>query len=205
LVRRVGDRLFLLPGLRGFDHGDSITINLSYYAFFAFDELASLDSSPTWRILRDDGLDALDKARFGQWQLPTDWVDVRVARGGEVFSPAREMRFSFDAVRVPLNLVWSGLTNSPAVGSIARYWASFEGQSVPAWINVVKQEVSHFTETAGESAVRELVLKATGTKIPNRNGSAARGQDYYSVSLMLLSRIAEESCVQNSLSDERPI
>eukprot|EP01037_Dinobryon_pediforme_P001370 gene1370-1389_t len=101
LVRRVGDRLFLLPGLR-----------------------ASLDSSPTWRILRDDGLDALDKARFGQWQLPTDWVDVRVARGG--------------------------LTNSPAAGSIARYWASFEGQSVPAWINVVNQEVSHFTETAGE-------------------------------------------------------
>src|SRR5262249_35071453 len=108
LTDRVGAHLVLLPGADGvkFDDG-SVLVNPSYYIFPAFRDFSRLDPSPVWSRLRRDGLALLGKARFGAWGLTTDWV---LLRANGAVAPAANMppRFGFDAIRIPLYLVWGG-------------------------------------------------------------------------------------------------
>jgi len=56
LVLQVGQRTLLLPGAYGFQTDDAVTINPSYYAFPALQQLAALEPSPVWAELQADGL-----------------------------------------------------------------------------------------------------------------------------------------------------
>ena len=82
LVRQAGARTVLLPGAYGFETGSAYTINLSYYAFALFNDLAALVPSLTWDRLQRDGLALALQGRFGRWSLPPDWLQVSRADGG---------------------------------------------------------------------------------------------------------------------------
>lgn len=185
-VREVDGRTLLLPAVFGFEHRDHLVVNPSYYAFPAFVDFAALrgPDSP-WMRLHRDGLQLLREARFGRWQLPSDWV--RVPRGGGRVSPAIGWppRFSYDAVRVPLYLAWGGLALEPAAQSAARFFAE---PGNPAWTEFQGDRLAPYALSGGQRAVARLVTAPGAARVALP--SVREAQDYYAASLTLLSQLA---------------
>jgi endoglucanase len=180
---------YLLPGLTGFASARDFTLNPSYYVFPAFDTLALLAPSGVWDNLRTDGLATLQGGLFGAWGLPPDWLAV--SRPGLALAPATGWppRFSFDAIRVPLWLSWAGVMPPQMGVNFTRFWQSPAFPYRPAWVNLEDGTYAKFPAPAGMSAVASLTTAALG------DGAAqlpvvADAPDYYSASLVLLSRLA---------------
>jgi endoglucanase len=184
-VRSAAGLTVLLPGAYGFEHPDRIVVNPSYYVFPALTALAEAVPHPAWAALQRDGLLLLRLGRFGRWELPADWLEIK----DDTLAPAREWppRFSWDAVRVPLNLVWAGLPAEPAVTAAARFWSCQGGGCRPAWAGLADDSVAPYAANCGVNAVASLVRsdRCEEDRLP-RVGEA---DDYYAAALVLLSRM----------------
>ncbi|MGH6982029.1 MAG: glycosyl hydrolase family 8, partial [Stellaceae bacterium] len=110
LVREVGGFVVLMPGLSGFEHDGAITINLSYWIFPAFLSLNEIVPSLRWYELERSGLYLVGAARFGAARLPSDWMVVKPnGKGGIDLSLLPDKpNYGFDAMRIPLYLLWDG-------------------------------------------------------------------------------------------------
>lgn len=191
LVRQVGGRSLLLPGLSGFEDARSVTVNPSYYAFPALSALAPLAPSPVWAALQQDGLALIDQGRFGRWQLPPDWL--RVDRQGGALSPDPRWpaRCSFDAIRVPLYIGWAGLAAPSVDAAYAAFYVSRGGAPAAAWVDLNTGAEAPYPASPGMLAVAGIAAAGAGlggTAIDFPHVAAA--QDYYAAALILLARIA---------------
>ena len=192
LIISLAGRLVLLPGADGFTRPDgSAVVNPSYYVYPALEAFPRLDSSPQWARLRRDGLDWLAKARFGAWDLTPDWIEIN--KEGAV-SPAPNLppRFGFDAIRIPLYLVWGHAATGPRLAGMMKFWDAFADRPVPAWVDVTDGAVAPFAAPSGFYAVIDLArsrLRAEAPPLP-RIGD---GDDYYSASLILLAGLARNA------------
>ncbi len=182
LVRRFGGRLLLLPGLDGFSFVDSITVNPSYFVFPALDLFARLEPRSAWPELRDECLRIVREGHFGPADLPVDWL--RVDQGGRLWSdPDRPPTFGYDAIRIPLYLLWSRRAGDQALRGIRAWWlrAQANGRGIPASINVATGVTSPELLSPGALRVVELALsgRLSGAALP-------MGLDYYASALWLL-------------------
>lgn len=189
MLAAVARRLVLLPGGDGFIRDDgSITINPSYYIYPAFKDLARTAPGYQWRRLQGDGLALLDKMRFGQWNLPCDWVAVE-PDGSVVPAPGFPPQFGFASVRVPLYLIWAGDATAPRLAPYLDFWSGFGDKPIAAWADVSDGKVAPYAATTGMQAVIQLVREwhhPDPTPLP----AIGDHDDYYAASLILLSRIA---------------
>jgi endoglucanase len=176
LVRSVGGRMLLLPGLEGFSNSARTTINQSYYVWPALDLFAKTGDGAIWRRVITDGEALFAAARFGARRLPTDWIDV--SNAGAV-SPAADKppRFGFDAIRVPLYASATG--RNALIEPIRTWWRTMPPEQIPAWADVVSGQVAEYPLSAGGQAVVSRVL---GTRAPT-----VLANDYYAAALQCLS------------------
>jgi len=189
LILRHGRRLLLLPGVSGFDAGPEVTINPSYYLFFALAEVEGLAPSPLWAQLWTDGLDILSTGRFGRWMLPPDWLVVGQGRGALKPAPDKPPRFSYDAVLVPLYLAWARLSPPGTMEAIATFWKSAAGDT--AWIDLRTGDSAGYGPSSGMQAIRQLTETAVDGKVPrSRMPRVSDARDYYSATLIMLTRLA---------------
>ena len=197
-TREIGGRLFLAPGTAGFDRAGKIIVNPSYYIFPAIRALGAASSDPRWTRLEQDGLWLLEQARFGRNDLPADWVEVD-AQANVTPAQGWPARFSWDAVRVPLNLAWAGETDAPALVASNRFWNVTARSSFPAWTDLNSGAPAPYAANAGVVAVATLGAMSQG-RLPA--GADMPGQrlatDYYSASLALLARIASQEAVNHT-------
>ncbi|MGG5809984.1 glycosyl hydrolase family 8 [Falsiroseomonas sp. CW058] len=208
LVLEVGGRTVLLPGAQGFVHPDRVVVNPSYYAFPALFALSRAVPDRAWQRVMGDGVTMLRNMRYGRWGLPADWVEMgRTHATAALVRPAAgwPMRFSFDAVRVPLHLAWAGMTDEPAMRAAANFWNDPSLPMRPAWADLRSGQVAPYSAPAGIEAVAE-VTTATGWQrgLARNLPSVARSPDYYSAALALLSRIALRENPRNLLADATP-
>jgi endo-1,4-beta-D-glucanase Y len=192
LVRESGGRRVLIPGLRGFEERDGLVLNPSYYVFPALGVLAESVPDPAWVELAADGLELLREAAFGRWRLVPDWLSLPHQQGAAP-RPARGRppRFSYDAVRVPLYLVWAGLAQEPAVAACGGFWGDPAQHLPPAWADLTNDTVSPLQAPTGMLAIARLVQagRAGGGDLAGLP-TVAMAPDYYSAALSLLSRMA---------------
>ncbi|OYW10528.1 MAG: hypothetical protein B7Z53_00810 [Rhodospirillales bacterium 12-71-4] len=191
LVVEVDGRTLLLPAAFGFQHADRVVLNPSYYAFPALAALSRAVPDRAWGRVMDDGLGVLRATRFGRWGLPADWVEI--GRGGSTVQPAEgwPARFSFDAVRVPLHLAWSGLTNEPALRAATQFWNDPWMPVRPAWTDLRSGHLAPYSAPAGIEAVADVATATGMNRLMNRPLPAiARSPDYYSAALAMLARLA---------------
>jgi len=183
--------LLLLPAEHGFVKPEGVTINLSYWLFPALQDMHRLDPAPEWADLIESGLNLLRSGRFGRWQLPPDWL--RIADKLEI-APEFKPRFSYDAVRIPLYLIWAKLDNADNLKAFNDFWGHFTGaRFVPAWSALSDDSIDSYNASAGIRAIISLArLQATvggKARIP-RLPRLEPGKDYYSANLLLLTKMA---------------
>jgi len=179
LLRRAGGMSFLLPGANGFEGRWHIDINPSYIAPRIFRTLHARTGNPQWSILARDGSRFLETALFSRWQLPPDWVRLSLFTGGLSPVPGRNFRFSYDALRVPLNLAWAADERHPAFQALARFWAR-EFPPPPAWVSLDDGRLSPLRGDEGHTAVQALT-SGIGTRV-----SGELPGRYYAATLSVL-------------------
>lgn len=190
-VCRLRNRLLLLPGAIGFEFSTHFDINPSYYAFAALDALNSAFPSRCWAEVARDGEALLTSARFGQFGLPPDWLRIERRNNTLAPVPGRGDRFGYDAIRVPLNLIWGGRAAHPVVGAAARFWSDPGFGHLPAWVRLSTEEISPYPAGSGIAAIAGLVLarQGGGRGSPHRTDVTTTGS-YYDAVLTLLTREA---------------
>jgi endoglucanase len=190
LIVVLGKDTLLLPAVDGFSDQSGIVVNPSYWVFPAFNDFATAFNDPLWRRLSESATMLLHEARFGKWRLPPDWLHVG---GGEVrLADGFPPRYSFDAVRVPLYLVWGGVTDKDTLAPFLSFWSAAPPQGAPAWVDLKTDAVAPYAWSTGVASI----ARVTGRVARTENGAPAEllmpgPQDgYFSWSLALLSRIA---------------
>ena len=184
---------FLLPGEQGFIKAGGVTINLSYWVFPALQDLDRLDPAPEWGNLIASGLHLLQWGRFGRWQLPADWLQLAVM---PEIAPDFKPRFSYDAVRIPLYLIWAKLDNPDNLRPFNEFWGYFQfARFVPAWTALADDSVDSHDAPAGIHAVISLTrLKgaARSSQHELHLPALSPGEGYYSATLLLLAKLAAQ-------------
>lgn len=188
---RVRDRLILLPAAYGFQARGRTVVNLSYYVFPAIRALGAATRDTAWAQIEADGIALLREARFGRWSLPPDWLEIRHENGTVVPAPGWPPRFSFDAIRVPMNMAWGGLAQEPTVAGCLSFWHSPDFRALPAWCDLRTGYVAPYPANSGIVAVARLSPAAkAGRGDLNRMPRVIGAPDYYAAALVMLSRMA---------------
>jgi len=206
LLHRAAKRLVLLPGHDGFRNEDGTTVvNPSYYIFPALKDFARIMPAPEWPRLRRDGLALLSEARFGRWGLPPDWVAFD---GSGKVAPASKFpaRFGFDAIRIPLYLIWAREATPERLASFLDFWNGFGTEPIPAWTDLNDNSLAPYPAGNGFHAIVEL---ARSYDDPQAAALPAIGDkdEYYSASLTLLAHLVRRELSQGShepAADRRP-
>jgi endoglucanase len=190
VIIRLGTDTLLLPAADGFSNQSGVVINLSYWVFPAFNAFAVAFKDPLWHRLSASGLALLRQARFGAWQLPPDWLHI----GKGPMGPADKFppRYSFDAVRIPVYLVWGGITDKNLLAPFISFWSAPHPNGVPAWVDLKTNAVAPYAWSTGVASIAQVTERATGTAGSTAAGLPLPGANdgYYSWSLSLLARIA---------------
>jgi endoglucanase len=187
LLKRVAHGLVLVPAVEGFDKPEGLTINLSYWVFPAFREIARVDPAPEWEELSRTGIAILRYSYFGRWRLPPDWLKL-----GELVGPGGPPpeRFGYDAVRIPVYLLWSRLETDSLMQPYRDFWGHFAAaRDLPAWTNLRDDSVDSRGASSGIRAVARVVgayPRVSAVRLP----PLERGESYYSAVLLLLAKIA---------------
>lgn len=186
LLRKVAGHSILLPGSVGFEFPERVVVNPSYFVLPAYAALAELDPSPVWPALEKSALALIGQARFGQWQLPPDWLEL--SPGGEPdLAQGFATRFGYEAVRIPLYMLWAGYGE---IDNFADYWRSFAGAGrLPPWTDLKSGEQADYDASPGIKAIAAMV-GASFSGEPVSLPSLDEEQDYYSASLLLLAKTA---------------
>lgn len=188
LLRKTSKGIILLPGTIGFEKEDALKLNLSYWVFPAINELSTLDPAPEWEDLKLTGLKLIQEARFGKWHLPPDWIILQ----NNAISAVDGDRFGYDAVRIPLYLIWSQEATPSSIYPFQSFWGSFTGKALlPPWVNVNTGELATYNASSGFKSVAALTLdfpNLNSTQLPSFNLS----EGYYSSMLSLFAKLALE-------------
>ena len=187
LLRKTSKGTVLLPGALGFEKPEYLKLNLSYWVFPAINDLSILDPSPEWEEFRVSGLKLLEEAQYGKWQLPPDWLILE----GEKISPADGDRFGYDAVRIPLYLIWGQQATGASVKPFQNFWGSFNGKPLPAWVNVNTGELATYNGSIGFQSIAAMTIaypNLDSAQLPSFDPT----QGYYSSMLYLFTKMALE-------------
>lgn len=188
LLRRTPHGLILLPGAKGFDKAEGISINLSYWVFPAIDELSQADPAPDWQELAKTGMNILQYAHFGRWGLPPDWLLLT-----ENVGPSNDLSklFGYNAMRIPLYLIWSHRESPALLKPYQEFWGYFKGaRFLPAWTDLKDDSVSSYDSSGGIHKLAQWILAPQNP--PALRYSPGGEEGYYSSILLLLVDMAAQ-------------
>ena len=177
----------LIPGAQGFETGTGFIYNPCYAMPLAMTELATDLDAP---VLAQAARGAVEVARtLAQDGVVPDWVEVTPS--GLHAAEGYSFDSGYEAMRLPLYLIWSGLRDHPAV---YRY-AEAQEQVAPGLVaTVIDRETGRALSTSddpGYKAVSALakctVRQSVGSQIP----PFSTGSPYYPGTLQVFSMIAQ--------------
>jgi len=182
-----GDDRYLLPGADGFRREEGLVLNPSYFVFPAFAAFARGEGRERWRQVDRTARTLLERARFGAFGLPADWVALNLATSEIAPASGFPPRFGFEAIRIPLYVAWRFGPTSPLLAPFAGYAAAQDKDgSVPAWQDLQSGEHAPYPLSAG---ARRVLALATGDTAAARNPDLPE-DGYYGSALAFLAALA---------------
>lgn len=183
----LGARL-MLPAVEGFELADGYVFNPSYVMPMAMSELAAEAGLPALAQAGRDGVALMDRlARTG---LMPDWIAL--TRAGPRPAEGFDDHAGYEALRVPLFLIWSGFAAHAAVGGFARAHAAASAvQGTPTVFDRVSGAVREVSADAGYAALAALTRCAPGTAWGAPLPRFAPQQPYYPATLHLFTLLAQ--------------
>lgn len=181
----------LLPGAEARRAPDRVLVNPSYFMPRALRELGEAAQEPKLVACADHAETVL--AELAAAGRMADWIDI-TARG---FDAPREhdLRWGYDALRIPLYLVWSGQAAHPAV---AQARAMMLATPLPDHVAVVIGVDGAILATSDHAGFRAIPELALCRHLDGRNSGSADGAraPYYPATLALLADVAlrESGC-----------
>lgn len=182
------DQLVLLPATFGFKHDTHLSINPSYYMPLAMREVAAATATPMLAACAQHG-EALmqDIARE---KLVPDWLDVSAdgMRPSEYLSP----NAGYEALRVPLFLIWSRLPEHAAVRRMAAVYQRTvqPGVGVPTVIEPISGVVLESSADPGYQALAGLAICSSQRSMGSTIPPFSPDQPYYPATLQLFAMLA---------------
>ncbi len=190
LIRQYAGYSVLLPGLQGFEKTGQLILNPSYLIYPALQAFAEHAPDEGWQDVIQDSQTLLLKARFGHHQLPPDWLALK-EDGSLQPASGWPARFGFDAVRIPLYLIWAGTpTDSPLLTPFRSLWSGYE--PIPAWVDLGDNSTSPYPASYGVKAIAHLL----DDRISGISPAAGEKEDYYSASLRRLVELIRQPLAQ---------
>lgn len=187
LVQQTNHGVILLPAAEGFAKRDGDAINLSYWVFPALDEIGQAYPSPEWKALADNGVAILSYARFGRWALPPDWLTLKTT---SVPDDGLSDHFGYNALRIPLYLLWSHRETPTLLKPYRDFWSYFKGaRFLPSWTNLKDDSVDSYNASLGIHRLAKWVEDYPRLP-PQLAGMPEQTQGYYSSALLLLIEMA---------------
>ncbi|MBI9093032.1 MAG: hypothetical protein JEZ12_27780 [Desulfobacterium sp.] len=185
------EKHLLLPSYFGFDHGDEITLNPSYFVYPALARFARSDDAVFWKRLYTDCLELSRRSSYTRLKLPANWVTLDNA-GQPSMIDNKKGQFGYEAIRVPLYLALAKETT--ALESFKAYLTLAEQLNyLPLSVNLFDENISLKEAPAGFYAIMGLCSTLIGRKgaADDLFAKAAakiiyETDDYYSNTLYLL-------------------
>lgn len=189
----------ILPAVQGFtDKGQGITVNLSYWVFPAFRTFAKEDPKTDWMAISTSGKKLAAAAKFGKWKLPPDWLQVKdlSLQPASAFPPD----YGYNAVRIPMHLIWDRDTAPENFTGYRSYMAVFPSvEAMKAPVNLATNAVGNDPILPGMARIYSLIGKTgpggTGF-VPTPSNPPIAQQTYFSAALTLLADLAYREGVQ---------
>lgn len=180
--------LLMLPGAQGFVHEEVVTCNPSYLMPLAMREVAAATGVAALAAAALDGAALL--ARIADRGLVPDWVDMTV--DGWRPSELLPSNTGYEAMRVPLFLVWSGEAQHAAVRRATQAWrrSIVPGEGVPTVLESNTGMVIERSWDPGYRAIAELAACADGGRIGSFMPPFTPDQPYYPATLQLFTMLA---------------
>ena len=177
----------LLPAETGFVNDDRIVFNPSYIMPRAMRELASASGDMQLARAAESGL-ALMEELAGQGLTP-DWLELSAGgpRPAEGFSP----HAGYEAIRVPLFLLWSGDYRHPAALRAADAMSRAPEGRAGVVMDARTGEILEYSQDAGYRAVAALTQCVAFDEVGSAIPPFAGNQPYYPASLHLFTLLAQ--------------
>ncbi len=181
----------LLPGEQGFEKPEGLIVNPAYICPRALSQLGRACQVPPLEAVAADGVALL--AQLSRDALPPDWI--MMTPEGPVSAPDKSSHFGYEALRLPLYLVWSGLSGHPVVQRAAAAYAPFIGTHTQATPTVIAPSTGEIIETspdAGYRAIAVLAACGSGPLGQDQMPAFSARQPYYPSTLHLLALVAQK-------------
>jgi len=163
-------------------------VSLSYYIFPAFARLGLVAPEFDWEGLSRSGLHLIEASRFGEQNLPVDWISLN--GGTPHAADGFPASFAFNSIRIPLYLAWSGIGGREIYEPFLATWSK-QGTGNLATLDVNTGRAVDKLDEPGYRAIPALAACVTsGTPWPADLKSLQPGGNYYSTTLQLLSLVA---------------
>ncbi|MBF0558918.1 MAG: hypothetical protein HQL08_09070 [Nitrospirae bacterium] len=184
-------RIFILPAYYGFQKEDATVLNPSYVILPAYRTFSEFDDKPFWSRVYEDGLYLIEKSSFGKFKLPADWVTWN--KDGISICEEKSSLFGYEAIRTLLYLSWEKKPGFP--DGVAELFKIYDKLGyVPLFVDLSRNTISLDDAPAGFYAVYARVAEKRGLDALSRRlfaearkKAAAEKDNYYSMSLLLLS------------------
>ncbi|PJE31759.1 endoglucanase [Pseudooceanicola antarcticus] len=177
----------LLPGAEGFTTEAGFIYNPCYAMPLAMTELATAFDTPS---LARAARGAVEVSRaLAQGGVVPDWVEM-TAEG-----PRAAEGFSFDAgyeaMRIPLYLIWSGLSDHPAIQRYAEAQQRVSGDAVATVIARESGAALSTSSDPGYKSIAALTICAARRDVGSDIPPFSANSPYYPATLQLFAMIAQ--------------
>jgi endo-1,4-beta-D-glucanase Y len=183
------DQLVMLPAQHGFVHDGVLTVNPSYMMPLAMREVGAATGVSALSMAANHA-EAL-MLRIADRGLVPDWIEI----SSSGWRPATNFSANagYEAMRVPLFLVWSGQPRHPAVSQMMRVYDRTlqPGVPVPTVIEPVSGTVIEASNDMGYRALGALIsCSARSTQVGSDMPPFDPSQPYYPATLQMFAMIA---------------
>ncbi len=186
LIRQQFGYHLLMPANYGFDSiNGQIQINLSYWVFPAINTFFDATNDQIWNDVYNSGIRLLKEARFGQWQLPPDWL--MISEEGMRLEGALSQDYGYNACRLPIYLMLADVQDKTLISPFLDFWNQ---STVPAVVHLDKGTVAEYRYSSGMEAIAVATKHIIDNKVLPTLPAITAQTDYYSASLILLSQLS---------------